>query len=71
MHDDRGEAMNFCLRGSSCNSNIFIKTTSTYTYIHAFLLYTHTFLFDKIYIYTSVRTYVIHLLETYVTILCN
>ena len=48
----KGGARNFCLGGPSCNSNIFSKTTPTYTYTHAFLLYTHTFLFDKFYIYT-------------------
>ena len=49
----RGGARNFCLGGSSYNTNIFIKTTS-YTHIntYAFFYYTHTFLFDKLYIYT-------------------
>ena len=37
----RGRARNFCLGGPNCNFNIFIKTTPTYTYTHAFLLYTH------------------------------
>ena len=39
--------------GPSCNTNIFIKTTP-YTHIntHAFFYYIHTFLFDKLYIYT-------------------
>ena len=50
----RGGARNFCLRGLSCDTNIFNKTISTYTHIYmlAFLLYIHTFLVDKLYIYT-------------------
>ena len=50
----KGEVRNFCLGGPSCNINIFIKTTPhTHIYTHAFfLLYTHTFLFDRLYIYT-------------------
>ena len=45
--------------GPSYGTNIFIKTTSythTYIHIHAFFFffnnYIHTFLFDKLYIYT-------------------
>ena len=58
----RGAARNFCLGGSSCGTNILVKTTSTYIHIyiyiyiyidtHVFLLYIYTFLFDKLYIYT-------------------
>ena len=57
----------FVWRGSSCGTNIFIKTTPTYihTYIYIYIcihtlfyyyIYTHihihTFLFDKLYVYT-------------------
>ncbi|XP_065624811.1 protein WVD2-like 4 isoform X2 [Quercus suber] len=52
LNERRGGARNFRLRGPSCNSNIFIKITPTYTYSHVFLLYKHTFLFDKLYIHT-------------------
>ena len=52
----QGGAKNICLGGPSCNTNISIKTSLTHTYIyihaHVFLLYIHTFLFDKLYIYT-------------------
>ena len=52
----QGGAKNICLGGPSCNTNIPIKTSLTHTYIyihtHVFLLYIHTFLFDKLYIYT-------------------
>ena len=57
-----GGARNFCLEGQSYVTNIFIKTppppTHTHIYIHTrtFLLYVHiyihTFLLDKLYIYT-------------------
>ena len=58
----RGKARNFCFRGGSCSTNIFIKTTPTHshtyihTHTHTFLLYIHiykhAFLFDKLYICT-------------------
>ena len=43
----------FLFGESSYSINIFIKITPVHTYIDTlFLLYTHTFLFDKLYIYT-------------------
>ena len=48
----RGRARKVCLGGPSCNYNIFIKTTP-HTHIHTFFYYTHTFLFDKLYIYNT------------------
>ena len=58
----RGGAKNFCLGAPSCSTNIFIKIIPhiyihryiyiyIYTHTHVFLLYIHTFLFDKLYIY--------------------
>ena len=61
----RGGAKNFCLGAPSCSTNIFIKIIPhiyihryiyiyiyTHTHTHTFfLLYIHTFLFDKLYIY--------------------
>ena len=53
-HGNQGRSQEFLFGGPSSNTNIFIKTIP-YTHIntHAiFLLYTQTFLFDKLYIYT-------------------
>ena len=52
---DRGGARNFCLGGPSYSSNIFIKITP-HTHIHTLFYYIHTFLFDKLYIYTHQTT---------------
>ena len=47
---NRGEAINFCLGGLSCNTNIFIKTTShTHTHIYT---HTRTFFIIHSHIYT-------------------
>ena len=54
----QGRSQRFLFGGPSCDANIFIKTTSIHTYIHICTLfyyiypYVHTFLFDKLYIYT-------------------
>ena len=54
IYISRGGTRNFCLKGPSCNTNIFIKITSdTHIYTLAFLLYTHIFLFDKLFIYNT------------------
>ena len=61
----RGGVRNFYL-GGQVAALIYIKTILTYIYIyiytHVFLLYIHTFLFDKLYIYTyqtiTKRTYI-------------
>ena len=47
----------FLFKESSYSINIFIKITPVHTYIDTLFLlythiYTHTFLFDKLYIYT-------------------
>ena len=51
----KGGARNFCLGGSRCNSNIFIKITP-HIHIHTLFYYIHSFLFDKLYIYTHQTT---------------
>ena len=51
-----GETRNFCWGGSSCSTNIFIKTIPQCTYTHAFLLYTPFYLISYIYIYTHTHT---------------
>ena len=45
--------------GLSGGTNIFIETNlHTHIYVHTcfFIIYTHTFLFDKLYIYTHLTT---------------
>ena len=51
----QGWSQEFLFGGPNCNSNIFIKTT-LHTHIHTFFYYIHTFLFDKLYIYTHQTT---------------
>ena len=48
----RGGARNFYLRGLSCSTNIFIKTTShIHIYTCFFIIYTFFYLISYIYIY--------------------
>ena len=50
---DQGEVRNFYLRGPSCSTNIFIKTTShIHIYTCFFIIYTFFYLISYIYIYT-------------------
>ena len=52
----RGEARNFYLRGPSCSTNIFIKTTShIHIYTCFFIIYTFFYLISYIYIYTHTQ----------------
>ena len=49
-------ARNFYLRGSSCSTNIFIKTTSQiHIYTCFFIIYTFFYLISFIYIYTHTK----------------
>ena len=51
-----GGARNFYLRGPSCNTNIFIKTTShIHIYTCFFIIYTFFYLISYIYIYTHTQ----------------
>ena len=51
----RGGARNFCLGGQVAVLIYLSRQPPIYTYTHAFLLYTHTFLFDKLYIYIILK----------------
>ena len=54
---DRGGARNFHLRGLSCSTNIFIKTTShIHIYTCFFIIYTFFYLISYIYIYIYTHT---------------
>ena len=48
----RGGDRNFCLGGQVTILIYLSRQPPAYTYTRAFLLYKHTFLFDKLYIYT-------------------
>ena len=51
----QGRSQEFLFGGPSYNSNIFIKITP-HTHIHTLFYYIHTYLFDKLYIYTHQTT---------------
>ena len=51
----QGRSQEFLFGGPSYNSNIFIKITP-HTHIHKFFYYIHTYLFNKLYIYTHQTT---------------
>ena len=54
---NRGGARNFYLRGPSCSTNIFIKTTShIHIYTCFFIIYTFFYLISYIYIYIYTHT---------------